>query len=336
MLALFKQGKGQEREGKRSVMDYQIEADFAPIYECAASLTAFFAKQNHGALDAGKPWVKDVQERFAPAALQKMRVSVKLLDDFSLSPFIWKCPGPRTVTRFLEWFSGLSLGELYEISAACSQSVPANLAELRDAACEVLQEWDLRYFATIDPRILEGLEQEASALKSRLGGETSGMDIYEMATNGMRLYPGDALARVVLIPQYHSRPLVTSSIFETMIFTQYSCDLFPPAPGYPAPGLLRLTRALSDETRLRILRLLAQKQMTFTEIARDIAISKSTIHYHLIALRAAGLVIVHYQAKGSEFKSVEYSLRREALNGLSGQIDDYFAGGGLADPVVVK
>ncbi|GJM79179.1 hypothetical protein HMSSN139_16750 [Paenibacillus sp. HMSSN-139] len=304
-------------------MEYQVEVDFAPIYECVASLTAFFAKQNHGAMDAGKLWVKGVQEQFAPATLQKMQVSVKRLDDFSLAPYIWKCPSPRTVTSFLEWFAGLQTGELYEISAACSQSVPANLTELRDAACEVLREWDLRYFSTIDPWILEGLQQEASVLRTRLG-EMSGMEIYETATNGMRLYPGDTLNQVVLIPQYHARPLVTSSIFETMIFTQYSCDLFPPVPGYPAPGLLRLTRALSDETRLRILRLLAGKQMTFTEITREIAISKSTIHYHLIALRAAGLVIVHYQAKGSEFKSVEYSLRREALNGLSGQIDDYF------------
>lgn len=304
-------------------MEYHIEVDFAPIYECVASLTAFFAKQNHGAMDAGKLWVKSVQEQFVPATLQKMQLSVKQLDDFSLAPFIWKCPGPRTVSSFLEWFGGLNAGEMYEISAACSPSVPANLTELRDAACEVLREWDLRYFSTVDPRILEGLQQEASTLKSRLG-EMSGMEIYEMATNGMRLYPSDTLAQVVLIPQYHARPLVTSSIFETIIFTQYSCDLFPPVPGYPAPGLLRLTRALSDETRLRILRLLAGKQMTFTEITRDIGISKSTIHYHLIALRAAGLVIVHYQAKGTEFKSVEYSLRREVLNGLSGQIDDYF------------
>ncbi|WP_068783158.1 ArsR/SmtB family transcription factor [Paenibacillus phocaensis] len=304
-------------------MDYQLEVDFAPVYECVASLTAFFAKQNHGAMDAGKWWVKEVQELFAPATLQNMRASLKQLDDFSLSPYIWNCPGSRDVADFVEWFAGLSTGELYEISAACSQSVPANLTELRDAACEVLQEWNLRYFSRIDPWILEGLQQEACALRARLA-ERSSMEIYEMATNGMRLYPGDTLNRVVLIPQYHARPLVTSSIFETMIFTHYSCDLFPPTPGYPAPGLLRLTRALSDETRLRILRLLAGKQMTFTEIARDIAISKSTIHYHLIALRAAGLVIVHYRGKGSEFKSVEYSLRREALNGLNSQMDSYF------------
>ncbi|MMZ69431.1 Bacterial regulatory protein, arsR family [compost metagenome] len=63
--------------------------------------------------------------------------------------------------------------------------------------------------------------------------------------------------------------------------------------------------------------------MTFTEIVREIALSKSTIHYHLIALRAAGLVIVHYYPKNMEFKSVEYSLRSEAVNSLPLQIGAY-------------
>lgn len=303
-------------------MDYQVEVDFAPIYECVASLSAFFAKQNHGAIDSGKTWVREVQDLFAPVTLHKMRETYKLLGDFSLSPFIWSCPGPRSASSFLDWFENLSTGQLFEISAGCGQSVRSNLPELRNLASEMLREWDLRYFNRTDPAIVEGLEQEARSLKPRVN-ETNGMEIYEQATGGMRLYPNDTLRRAVLIPQYHSRPLVTSSIFETIIFTSYSCDIFPPAEGYPDPRLLRITRALADETRLRILRLLARKQMTFTEIVREIALSKSTIHYHLIALRAAGLVIVHIRAKGDDYKSVEYSLRHEALEDLPLHIGGY-------------
>jgi DNA-binding transcriptional ArsR family regulator len=81
---------------------------------------------------------------------------------------------------------------------------------------------------------------------------------------------------------------------------------------------MRLTRALSDETRLFILRLLTGKQLNFTEIVKEVGLSKSTIHYHLISLRAAGLVIVHTTGK-----SASYSLRLEALNGLPGRIGDY-------------
>ncbi|MGG6311784.1 ArsR/SmtB family transcription factor [Paenibacillus macerans] len=303
-------------------MDYKVDVEFAPIYECVTSLTAFFNKQNHGAIDAGKLWVREVQDLFAPVTLNKMRETAKTLEDFSLSPYIWSCSGTRTVAGFLDWFNGLSTGQLFEISAICGQSVPSNLPELRNLASEVLREWDLRYFSRIDPAIIEGLQQEALSMKSRVN-ETNGMEVYEQATGGMRLHPNDTLQRVILIPQYHFRPLVTSSLYDNIGFTHYSCDIFPPAQGYPAPGLLRLTRALSDETRLRILHLLAQKQMTFTEIVREIALSKSTIHYHLIALRAAGLVIVHYHAKSIQYKSVEYSLRREALDDFPLHIGAY-------------
>lgn len=303
-------------------MDYQVEVDFAPIYECVSSLNAFFTKQNHGAIDGGKAWVREVQDLFAPVTLHKMRETYKMLEDFSLSPFIWNCPGPRSSAAFLDWFEGLSTGQLFEISADCGQSVPSNLQELRNLASEMLREWDLRYFSHTDPAIVKGLEQEALSLKPRVN-ETNGMEVYEQTTGGMRLYPNDTMRRAVLIPQYHSRPLVNSSIFEAIIFTSYSCDIIPQAEGYPAPQLLRITRALADETRLRILRLLTHKQMTFTEIVREIALSKSTIHYHLIALRAAGLIIVHCRPKGVDYKFVEYSLRREALDDLPFRIGGY-------------
>lgn len=112
------------------------------------------------------------------------------------------------------------------------------------------------------------------------------MEVFEAATDGMRLYPTERLKQVIIIPQYHARPLVTTSMFDEFVFTSYSCDVLPPEAGRPAPALLRLTRALSDETRLYILRLLTGKQLNFTEIVREVGLSKSTIHYHLIAARS--------------------------------------------------
>lgn len=298
-------------------MSYKVQVDFAPMYECIASLNAFLYKQNHNAMDAGKLWVREVQEQFAPVQLQRMREIITIAEDFSLAPYIWTCPGERTVSGFLNWFDELSTGELYEISGRFGQSVPSNLAELRSAAIEILRVWDTGYFSRIDPQILEGLQQEADARKDMLTGGND-MEVYEQATAGMRLYPAGQLKQVILIPQYHPRPLVTSAFYDEFVFTSYSCDVLPPEEGRPAPALLRLTRALSDETRLYILRLLTGKQLNFTEIVKLVGLSKSTIHYHLIALRAAGLVIVHYNGK-----SISYSLRLEALNELPHQIGTY-------------
>lgn len=113
------------------------------------------------------------------------------------------------------------------------------------------------------------------------------MEVFEAATDGMRLYPTDHLKQVIIIPQYHARPLVTTSMYDEFVFTSYSCDALPPEAGRPAPALLRLTRALSDETRLYILRLLTGKQLNFTEIVREVGLSKAqstTILSHCVQL----------------------------------------------------
>lgn len=301
-------------------MEYKVTVDFAPIYECIASLNAFIGKQNHNAMDAGISWIRDVQSRFAPVMLQRMKEVMKLTDNFSLSPYVWSCPDGRSVGGFLDWFDALAPGDLYEIAGRFGQTVPSNLAELRSSAAEVIRAWDTGYFSSIDPAIMEGLQQEAAARAALLNGSND-MEVYETATAGMRLYPSETLKQVIITPQYHARPLVTSSFFDEFVFTSYSCDVLPPEEGRPAPALLRLTRALSDETRLFILRLLTGRQLNFTEIVKEVGLSKSTIHYHLIALRAAGLVIVHTASKNTS-----YSLRLEALNGLPGRIEEYLEG----------
>ncbi|MFF2019143.1 ArsR/SmtB family transcription factor [Paenibacillus sp. NPDC058177] len=298
-------------------INYTVEVDFAPIYECVNSFNAFLRKQSHAVMDSGKLWVREVQQHLSPAQLQKMREAMDATDESNLYPYIWNCPGDRSVTSFLDWLDALSSGELYEIAARYNLSVPPNLPELRDLASEALRVWNTHYFSGINQAIIEGLEREAEYRREMLNKDNS-MEVYEQATQGMRLYPTDLLKQVVIIPQYHTRPLVTSAIYDEVIFTSYSCDVLPPGEGRPPAELLRLTHALSDETRLCILRLLTGKQLTFTEIVREVGLSKSTIHYHLITLRAAGLVIVHYNNK-----TTDYSLRLEALDDLPRQIGDY-------------
>lgn len=303
-------------------MSYKVEVDFAPMYECYTSLTAFLGKQNHNALESGKLWVREVQKRFTPDLLHKMNTFAKNADDFTLFPFIWSCPEERSVNGFLNWLDRLSPGDLYEISARFGSTVTSNLPDLRNQTSEILREWDARYFSGIDPAILQGLGEEAEARRATLTG-TNDMEVYEQATQGMRLHSNDRLKQTIMIPQYHARPLVTTAIYDEFLFTSYSCDVLPPDNGRPDPALLRLTRALSDETRLYILRLLAGQELSFTEIVRQVGLSKSTIHYHLISLRAAGLIIAIVRPTG---KNTTYSLRMEALDGLPHRIGAYLKG----------
>jgi len=76
---------------------------------------------------------------------------------------------------------------------------------------------------------------------------------------------------VLLVPQYHYRPWNLYALFAELKVYEYPVDALPTAPEDPPPALLRLTRALADENRLRILRFLAGGRRSFTEVVHDSA-----------------------------------------------------------------
>ena len=60
---------------------------------------------------------------------------------------------------------------------------------------------------------------------------------------------------------------------------------------HPRPlRLVRLSKALGDEKRLRILRALADGEKSLMELAEMFGLAKTTMHHHMIILRSAGLV----------------------------------------------
>ena len=68
-------------------------------------------------------------------------------------------------------------------------------------------------------------------------------------------------------------------------------------------------KALADEKRLRILRIVDDGETQLGKIAERADVAKSTAHHHLRVLRAAGLVRIVLSESGSR-----YEQRREALN----------------------
>jgi len=91
------------------------------------------------------------------------------------------------------------------------------------------------------------------------------------------------------------------------------------APPTAVTGPARTERsALSDESRLRILRFLASGSRDFTEIVRFSGLAKSTVHHHLVILRAAGLVRVLVRHSGDSAET--YELRPYAIDTLGEQL----------------
>ena len=301
---------------------YRVEVDWAEAYELAVSLHAYVATREHKTLEIGEKWVKDVRAHLTPAFAAELAASRELPLAKELEILVWQCPGERDAPSFVRWLAGLSPGALYELVAPYTS--PENMALLhdlgvqRDRLAHALQAWDEQYFQTANKAILDGLAADAAA-KRTLQTVTAPDTMAEAATGGVYLAPIADVDVVVLVPQYHYRPWNLYGLHGRVRLNLYPADALPPAPGEPPPSLLRLTRALADESRLRILRFLAKAPRGFTDVVHDSGLAKSTVHHHLVALRAAGLVRVHDDGNGP----VTYSLRPRALQELDERLGSY-------------
>jgi DNA-binding transcriptional ArsR family regulator len=234
---------------------------------------------------------------------------------------VYACPGSRDASGFIDWLAQLTPGGMYD--ALCEDlpdntKLPRDFYPWRDRLVESLRVWHARYFSSLDPSILDGLRAHAAALEARLGSAPP-LALVEEATNGLWWEPAPELRRIVLVPQYHQRPYNGETDLRDGVVVFYPADVLPNPPDAPPTGLLRLTRGLGDESRLRILRFLTQGPCTLTEVARFAGLSQPTVHHHLTQLRAAGLVRVHCSLSSPS----RYSLRPQCVDDLAYQLGSY-------------
>jgi ArsR family transcriptional regulator, arsenate/arsenite/antimonite-responsive transcriptional repressor len=90
-------------------------------------------------------------------------------------------------------------------------------------------------------------------------------------------------------------------------------------------SLATLSQALSDETRLRILKLLAQRELCVCELEAVLGMTQSRVSTNLALLRSAGLV---RDRRGGRW--VYYSLDREALARGLERLAEFLSPGDLA------
>lgn len=78
-------------------------------------------------------------------------------------------------------------------------------------------------------------------------------------------------------------------------------------------ALARFGHALSDETRVWILMLLAESPRYPADMAEELLISRQSISNHLACLRGCGLVIIESEGRRSQYKladeRVKHALR---------------------------
>ncbi len=119
------------------------------------------------------------------------------------------------------------------------------------------------------------------------------------------------MRRVIMAPSYFARPfnyIYQGADWRLFAYPIADAVLGTADAGTPPQAVVRLYRALGDSTRMRILKLLSDRDWYLTELAQQLELSKPTMKHHLALLRAAGLVTVI-----EEGSLTYYNLRRERL-----------------------
>jgi DNA-binding transcriptional ArsR family regulator len=194
--------------------------------------------------------------------------------------------------------------------------------DLLAAAREVLVRW-LPFYLEVEPRIGAMLQRDYEA-RAADRATLDAPALIEKTTGGIRWLSEPGVRRVILAPSYFARPY--NFVLGGDDWRMYGYPIADTAldggdPLAPPQSLVRLHRALGDETRLRILRLLRDQDFYLTEIAERLELSKPTIKHHLALLRAAGLVTL-VEEGGLSY----YSLRRERLDDASGELKRFLVG----------
>lgn len=163
-------------------------------------------------------------------------------------------------------------------------------AEVKARLVRLLREGYTRVYAAREAEVVPLLARDAAAL-ARSSQGMSGTELVERATGGFVLGPDVAVAGVVLAPAVHFRPYNLITAYRGIRVFVYPVET-EPGSGAPPSELVRLYKALGDETRLRILRLLAGREMYLQELAKALGVSHVTVLHHMALLRAAHLVQV--------------------------------------------
>ena len=198
----------------------------------------------------------------------------------------------------------------------------ANAEEFGERYLNALEEYQRNFFAEEERRITPALKEQLN-LAQELAERVTLPELLENLSHGLDFNYYLDKKEIVLAPSYWGAPLVffRSITDDKMIFT-YGAR---PSDASLVPGevipdaLLMGLKAISDPTRLRILRFLCCEPMTPAELARKLRLRAPTVTHHLRTLRLAGLVhlSLDIRTEGS------YKARLQAIEELNTNLNKF-------------
>jgi DNA-binding transcriptional ArsR family regulator len=176
--------------------------------------------------------------------------------------------------------------------ASMERVVLSDPAVAQQELVDLLSGWNehvLPQLAPADPTLAE---RDAEA-KRELLKSVPPEQVVERLAPGIQWVPGPEIDRVVLFPAYTPRPWVYMSEYRRVKIFCYPITLDRTAAAADDPAaLVRVYKALGDESRLKLLKRLQEGPLSLTEASQEVGLAKSTTHHHLAILRQAGFVLI--------------------------------------------
>jgi DNA-binding transcriptional ArsR family regulator len=154
------------------------------------------------------------------------------------------------------------------------------------------------FFSEEERRIASKMEQALNKAKAQV--EKVGTNAYLASLTEKMVGKILSAEEVILAPSYWCSPgFLYNSLDEDRMLLLFGArpkeESLVPGEIVPEDLLLRL-KAMTDPTRMRILRYLLQEQLTPAELARRLRLRAPTVTHHLHTLKSAGMV--HFVRKG--------------------------------------
>jgi DNA-binding transcriptional ArsR family regulator len=179
-----------------------------------------------------------------------------------------------------------------EKCASIERLLVADPADGKRALLDLLSGWHERVLPEMVPDFVSLAERDAEA-KRELVRSVPPEQVVERLAPGIQWVPGPDVDRVVLFAAFSARPWVYMSEYKRVKIFCYpiTLDRERTAPDDPAE-LVRIYKALGDESRLKLLKRLQAGPLSLAEATQEVGLAKSTTHHHLAILRQAGFVLI--------------------------------------------
>lgn len=331
---------------------YKVELECSLLWESALSIAAVTNSQLIDTLDSSATyWDKHLDQ--ASDTLKKELEYVQKNNTWkTLFQLLHKKPF-RDLKEFVDFIAELSDSELKFISIPFTgedmQEVRRAAANGDKGAVQELMDYTkenpffpqyISFIATVESATLKGhlisvmtcwysevTEKEAERLQSILEYDyqakremlekLSPEEFVQWATGGITYLPEPSVHHVLLIPQFSYRPWnIVADIEGTKVYYYpVANESVHPEDRYtPDQFLVLKYKALGDEVRLKMIKMLYEKAQTLQELTDQLEIGKSTIHHHLKILRAARLV---------EMTESKYTVKPDMLNWMPAELERF-------------